>query len=129
MVVPGSHRTNRIDGPPSRDVPWPDPEAAIEVTADPGDAVFFDRRLWHARSDNHSTVTRKAVFFGYTYRWIAGRDEIPGGDLTPIQRQLLGRLGIHDGDNLWGHYPDQLPLHADLKSRGLLDPANPALRP
>jgi hypothetical protein len=28
-----------------------------------------------------------------------------------------------------GHYPDQLPLHADLKSRRLLDPANPALRP
>jgi ectoine hydroxylase-related dioxygenase (phytanoyl-CoA dioxygenase family) len=57
-VVPGSHLTNWIDGPPRRDVEWPDPEGAIEVTAEPGDAVFFDRRIWHARSRNHSEHTR-----------------------------------------------------------------------
>jgi ectoine hydroxylase len=49
-VVPGSHMVNWIDGPPRRDIQWPDPEGAIEVTAEPGDAVFFDRRIWHARS-------------------------------------------------------------------------------
>ena len=53
-VVPGSHLTNRIDGPPRRDIDWPDPQGAIEVTASPGDAVFFDRRIWHTRSRNHS---------------------------------------------------------------------------
>src|SRR5262245_52304119 len=73
-VVPGSHRTNGIDGPPRRDVRWPDPAGAIEVCANPGDVVFFDRRIWHARSDNHSDITRKAVFFGYTYRWVTRRD-------------------------------------------------------
>jgi ectoine hydroxylase len=26
-VVPGSHLVNRIDGPPRRDIQWPDPEA------------------------------------------------------------------------------------------------------
>jgi ectoine hydroxylase-related dioxygenase (phytanoyl-CoA dioxygenase family) len=57
--MPGSHLTNRIDGPPRRDIPWPDPEGAIEVTAGPGDAVFFDRRIWHTRSRNHSPHTRK----------------------------------------------------------------------
>ena len=55
-VVPGSHRTNWISGPPRRDVEWPDPEGAIEVTANAGDAVLFDRRLWHARSDRKSVV-------------------------------------------------------------------------
>jgi ectoine hydroxylase len=49
-VVPGSHVVNWIDGPPRRDVEWPDPDGAIEVIAEPGDATFFDRRIWHARS-------------------------------------------------------------------------------
>ena len=58
-VVPGSHRVNWIDGPPRRDIQWPDPEGAIEVTAEPGDAVFFDRRIWHTRSRNHSRHTAR----------------------------------------------------------------------
>jgi hypothetical protein len=35
-VLPGSHRWNRIDGPPRRDIRWLDPEGAIEVCARPG---------------------------------------------------------------------------------------------
>jgi len=66
---------NWIDGPPRRDVDWPDPEGAVEVTGGPGDAVLFDRRIWHARSRNYSGYTRKAVFFGCTYRWAAIRDD------------------------------------------------------
>lgn len=134
-VVPGSHRTNWIDGPPSRNVVWPDPEGAIEVTAAPGDAVLFDRRLWHARSDNYSHITRKAMFFGYTYRWIAIRDEndripLSGLDatLTPVQRQLLGLID-RGGDHAWGHEPGSTPLYGWLAERGLLDAGNPALKP
>jgi hypothetical protein len=103
-VVPGSHRTNWIAGPPRRDVEWPDPDGAIEVTANAGDAVLFDRRLWHARSDNYSTITRKAMFVGYTYRWVAMRDENDGiwssslaESVNPVQRQLLGGLPDTDG--------------------------------
>jgi ectoine hydroxylase-related dioxygenase (phytanoyl-CoA dioxygenase family) len=130
-VVPGSHTTNWIDGPPRRDVPWPDPDGAIEVLADPGDVVLFDRRLWHARSDNHSAVTRKAVFFGYTYRWVRTRDDIPAwsADFTPVQRQLLGLLDGTDGDHAWGHEPAAVPLHELLRAAGQLTPAVPALRP
>jgi len=135
-IVPGSHRANRIDGPPSRDVVWPDPEGAVEVTAAPGDVVLFDRRLWHARSDNYSSYTRKAIFFGYTYRWIAMRDENDtiwstslNTTLTPVQRQLLGGLGSDGGDHAWGHDPRTTPLNGWLKERGLLDPGNPALKP
>lgn len=122
-LVPGSHVVNWIDGPPRRNVPWPDPAGAIEVTVRPGDAVFFDRRIWHARSVNRSAVTRKAVFFGYTYRWVHGRDAIPARDhrFTPVQRQLLGMLDEVDGDHAWGHYPDRLPLYRLLRDAGLLE--------
>ena len=135
-VVPGSHRVNWISGPPRRDVEWPEPEGAIEVTASPGDVVLFDRRLWHARSDNYSAHTRKAIFFGYTFRWVAIRDENDGiwssgwaSRLTPVQRQLLGGLAGADGDHAWGHYPSATPLYNCLKQRDLLDAANPPLRP
>jgi phytanoyl-CoA dioxygenase PhyH len=135
-VVPGSHLINWIDGPPRRDVVWPDPDGAIEVTAAPGDVVLFDRRLWHARSDNYSLYTRKAMFFGYTYRWIAIRDEnedIWSSDwadqLSPVQRQLLGGIKGGDGDHAWGHFPGSTPLYGWLKERDLLDPASPPLRP
>lgn len=135
-VVPGSHLTNWIAGPPRRDVPWPDPSGAVEVTAFPGDVVLFDRRLWHARSDNYSGYTRKAVFFGYTFRWIAIRDEndrIWSSDLaarlSPVQRQLLGGYGDADGDHAWGHYPARTPLYGWLAERNLLDAGNPPLRP
>jgi hypothetical protein len=135
-VVPGSHLTNWIDGPPRRDIPWPDPGGAIEVTAGPGDAVFFDRRIWHTRSRNYSGPTRKAVFFGYTYRWAAIRDDIAPirasgwfGRLTPVQQQLLGGAEDAGGDHAWGHDPEDTPLYGWLKERGLHDPANPPLRP
>jgi ectoine hydroxylase len=135
-VVPGSHLTNWISGPPRRDVEWADPEGAIEVTANPGDVVVFDRRLWHARSDNYSDITRKAMFFGYTLRWIAIRDENDGiwsadwaDQINPVQRQLLGGIRPGDGDHHWGHYPAETPLYGWLKERDLFDPANPPLKP
>ena len=135
-VVPGSHLTNWISGPPRRDVEWPDPDGAIEVCANPGDVVVFDRRLWHARSDNYSNVTRKAMFFGYTLRWIAIRDENDGiwsselnEQMNPVQRQLLGGIRPGDGDHHWGHYPADTPLYGWLKERDLFDPSNPPLKP
>jgi ectoine hydroxylase len=139
-VWPGSHIRNRINGPPRRDIPWPDPQGAIEVCVNPGDAVLFDRRLWHARSDNYSQVTRKAMFFGYTLRWIAIRDDLRAlqasplfAQLSPVRRQLLGGTGTGvdgqaGGDHLWGHHPDTTPLYSFLSEHGLLDPANPLLR-
>lgn len=135
-VVPGSHLLNWIDGPPRRDIAWPDPAGAIEVIAEPGDALLFDRRIWHARSPNHSEHVRKAVFFGYTYRWTTIRDVIAParrsdwfGGLTPVQQQLLGGIQGSNGDHAWGHYPEATPLYAWLKERRLLDPEYPPLKP
>jgi len=141
-VVPGSHLQNWIEGPPRRDVEWPEPPGAIEVCANPGDAVFFDRRIWHTRTNNYSDVTRKAMFFAYTLRWIAIRDEVAAvqaspefASYSPVQRQLLGE-SLHQprfehtyGDHQWGHYPETTPLHGFLKEHNLLDPAYPPLKP
>jgi ectoine hydroxylase len=135
-LVPGSHLVNWISGPPRRDIQWPDPDGAVEVTAGPGDVVLFDRRLWHARSDNYSAHTRKAMFFGYTYRWVANRDEnhaIWGSGwstrLSPVQQQLLGGPPGLGADHSWGHYPASTPLYTWLAERNLLDPASPPLKP
>jgi ectoine hydroxylase-related dioxygenase (phytanoyl-CoA dioxygenase family) len=135
-VVPGSHLMNRIDGPPSRDVPWPEPAGAVEITAGPGDALLFDRRLWHARTPNTSRLTRRAAFFAYTYRWVHSRDDRSHGqvnpappDLTPVRRQLLGRLPDAEGDHAWGHAPHDVPLYSLLRATGHLTPDNPPLRP
>jgi ectoine hydroxylase len=141
-VVPGSHLQNWIEGPPRRDVEWPEPEGAIEVCAKPGDAVFFDRRIWHTRTNNYSDVTRKAMFFAYTLRWIAIRDEVEEvrarpefASLNPVQRQLLGeslhqpRPGHTMGDHQWGHYPETTPLYGFLKENDLFDNTWPPLKP
>jgi ectoine hydroxylase len=120
-VVPGSHTVNRIAGPPRRDILWPDPPGTVEVTAQPG-VVLFDRRIWHARSENRSAITRKVVF-GYTYRWIRCRDlsPEPAAGLTAIQRQLLGPLDELDSDHTWGHDPATVPLHEALRRAGHTD--------
>jgi len=139
-VVPGSHLANRIEGPPRRDIVWPEPPGAVEVCANPGDVVFFDRRLWHTRTDNHSPITRKGIFFAYSHRWSHGRDENDDlfatdsfGEFTPVQRQLLGAPlaapGQVKGDHQWGHYPSTTPVYGYLKQNGLFDPSYPPLIP
>jgi ectoine hydroxylase len=91
-VLPGSHLRDAIDRPlDDRN----DLAAAVPMLARPGTAVLFDRRLWHMRGENRSSITRKALFLAYTYRWVRARDEIRippelFGMITPIRAQLLG---------------------------------------
>jgi ectoine hydroxylase-related dioxygenase (phytanoyl-CoA dioxygenase family) len=132
MVVPGSHRRNRIPRPEPHEGLAP-PAGAVPLCVEAGAAVVFDRRLWHSRSDNLSAVTRKALFTGYTYRWIRPRDDYPIDwdtepyrSLSPVRRQLLG-WGT-DAMSHWGLGSEEIPLRAWLRDRGLLDPAMPALR-
>ncbi|GIM98124.1 phytanoyl-CoA dioxygenase family protein [Paractinoplanes toevensis] len=131
-VVPGSHLRNtleRTDG---------DPRGTVEITANPGDAFVFDRRLWHSRSVNRSTVTRKMLFVGYTYRWIRPLDDMPvdkdgqwWANRTPVQKQLLGEAthtANHWGVNWDGYIDEKIPLRHELQTRGLLDRSIPWLR-
>src|SRR5712691_8535072 len=112
VVLPGSHRTNSIERPPDDDNDVAD---AVPILVAPGTAVLFDRRLWHMRSDNRSEVTRKALFYAYTFRWVRPRDDmaIPSEmreHLTPIRAQLLGAGNGATGQ--WMPDDDDAPLRA-----------------
>jgi ectoine hydroxylase-related dioxygenase (phytanoyl-CoA dioxygenase family) len=88
-VVPGSHTRGRPAVPVGEQ-----PDGAIEVLARAGDAILFDRRLWHSASTNRSDVTRVLVTVGYSYRWLRPKSRMELGALLesqpPIRRQLLG---------------------------------------
>ena len=64
------------------------------VLVPPGGAVLFDRRIWHTSSANISAITRKVLFYGYSYRWLRPRDDQSFEGLfaqcEPIRKQLLG---------------------------------------
>jgi hypothetical protein len=90
-IVPGSHQSNELKMPQDN---VSDPESALAVRVPPGTAVFFDRRLWHSASPNYSNITRKVLFYGYSYRWLRPRDDMTVEHLIdqcdPIRQQLLG---------------------------------------
>jgi ectoine hydroxylase-related dioxygenase (phytanoyl-CoA dioxygenase family) len=111
MVVPGSHRAPDIERPPDGSLDLP---GAMPVLVSPGDAVLFDRRLWHMRSRNESTLTRRALFLAYTYRWVRARDDLHVApelfsSITPIRAQLLGA-----GTGAIGHW---IPTDEDVPLR------------
>ena len=90
-VVPGSHLHNELELPSDG---VSDPEGATPIRVGPGTAVFFDRRLWHAAGLNYSDITRKVLFYGYSYRWLRPRDDMTVEHYMdrcdPVRRQLLG---------------------------------------
>jgi ectoine hydroxylase-related dioxygenase (phytanoyl-CoA dioxygenase family) len=110
-LIPASHRRDRLEAPGDEAMRPPGAEPLL-VRA--GSIVVFDRRLWHARGDNISRRTRKALFYGYTYRWIRPRDELLGVDEAllarqdPVRRQLLGAGTGPIG--YWIPTGDDLPL-------------------
>jgi ectoine hydroxylase-related dioxygenase (phytanoyl-CoA dioxygenase family) len=110
LVVPGSHVRNTLP----RGVT---PAGAEPVLARPGDALVFDRRLWHSRSDNLSEHTRRAAFVAYTYRWVRPRDDlgVPPARLrrlSPVRRQLLGEPATPFSH--WGLGDEPVPLSAQF---------------
>jgi ectoine hydroxylase len=133
LIVPGSHASNTLPRPDHPELGFDPPAGATPVLACPGDALVFDRRLWHSRSDNLSEHTRRVVFLAYTFRWIRPRDEFgidPSSErfrrLSPVRRQLLGEpAGRH---HQWGLQRNAVPLHEELDRRRLLDPAVPTQR-
>lgn len=82
-----------------------------EIRARAGDALLFDRRLWHAASANHSPVTRIVCFYGYSYRWLRPKSRFPLNVTTdPIRRQLLGWARSANG--YFDPSPEEVPLRA-----------------
>jgi ectoine hydroxylase-related dioxygenase (phytanoyl-CoA dioxygenase family) len=115
LVVPGSQRSDRLQRPDDGRIDLPD---AQPVLARAGDAVMFDRRLWHMRSPNIGEHVREVLFYAYTYRWVRPRDDmhVPAemrARATPSQRQLLG-----DAERTIDHWMPDLappPLRARLE--------------
>jgi ectoine hydroxylase len=131
MVVPGSHVRNTLPRPERPELGFDEPEGAVSVLTPPGTAVVFDRRLWHARGENTSPFTRKALFVGYTYRWIRPRENgrrngIDLARLSPLRRQLLGHASSDLG--YWLPTAEEVPLRGWLDERGLLDAAQASHR-
>lgn len=90
------------------------------IKANRGDALLFDRRLWHSRSKNLSDVTRKVLFYGYCYRWLVGQKyqetlstAVYGRKLPPILRQMLGIDST--ADNVYYPSEDVVPLRQYIK--------------
>jgi ectoine hydroxylase len=110
-VVPGSHRRGRPHDE--------SPEDAIDIVATAGDAVLFDRRLWHAASTNTSDATRVFVTFGYSYRWLRPKSAMQPRDLfdrvDPIRRQLLGWASTANG--YFEPTDEDVPLRAWIRDR------------
>jgi ectoine hydroxylase-related dioxygenase (phytanoyl-CoA dioxygenase family) len=109
-VVPGSHRLGR----PNLEL-FDTPHGACQVTGAAGDAILFDRRLWHAASTNRSDVSRVLVTYGYSYRWLRPKSAMNHAELRfecdAIRRQLLG--ASPSGPN--GYFDptdDDVPLRA-----------------
>ena len=116
-VIPGSHRRNTL-ARPSEGGPE-DPHGATPILARAGDAVVFDRRLWHMRGRNLGDRTRRVLFLAYTYRWIRPRDDVTVlpehlGALTPVRAQLLGA-----GTGAIGHWiPDAADAPLGARAAG-----------
>lgn len=110
-IVSSSHLRNELDLPADG---VSDPPNTTPVCVKPGTAVFFDRRLWHSAGLNDSDVTRKVLFYGYSYRWLRPRDDMTVEHYLercdPIQRQLLG--ASTGGNGYTSPTDDDVPLRA-----------------
>ena len=91
LFIPGSHLKRQLE--------WPadgvsNPEGVYTLQAPAGSAVLFEQRIWHTGSPNLSNITRKTLYYGYSYRWFHPRDERTVSHYMersdPIRRQLLG---------------------------------------
>ena len=91
FVIPGSHLRNVLELP---DDGLSEPPGAVPLTVGAGSAIIFARRVWHASGRNLSSLTRRVLYYGYSYRWLKPRDDMTVdhllADADPIRRQLLG---------------------------------------
>ncbi len=117
-VVPGSQENDELIPRDQRQV---DPPGATPIYARRGDAVIFDRRLWHTASPNGADITRKVLFYGYSFRWIRPRDDMSIEhylrDCSPIRRQLLGTKVTLRGYS--SPEPEDVPLKAWMEENEL----------
>ena len=127
LIVPGSHERNTLPRPDHPELGFEPPAGAEPVLASAGDALVFDRRLWHSRSDNLSEYTRRVVFLAYSFRWV--RPGTSSASTRPASasggyRQCAGSCSASPASrhHQWGLQPGAVPLQAELDRQGLLNP-------
>jgi ectoine hydroxylase-related dioxygenase (phytanoyl-CoA dioxygenase family) len=124
QVARGSHRWRErpafdADGNPS-DVVVPELE--------PGDALLFEYRTWHAARVNTSAVTRKCLILGYSYRWMRPDDwvaqprEVLAG-LDEVGRELLTPTTHRDEEGRFTLAPSNPRMHEWARAHGALGSA------
>ncbi len=93
ILVPGSNNYNRrLEIPEGQN----DPDGAVELELQAGDAFLFESRTFHRIGLNRSEVPRKCLMMGYSYGWISPLDYDVQPDwllekvTDPIARQLIG---------------------------------------
>ncbi len=94
FVVPGSHLwkcrpKDNLD------------DLAIPIFVEAGDAIIFERRVWHTRKQNFSCDMRKVLFVDYAYRWMELKcnmrhteEEI--SNFSELEKQLFNNHGYWD---------------------------------
>ena len=96
MFAPGSHLLPTPLPIPKGTV---DPENAVDLCLQAGDAFLFENRVFHTAAPNLSERTAKVVIIGYSYRWMGGSHANmklvqPGQDVLDqvddVCKQLLG---------------------------------------
>jgi ectoine hydroxylase-related dioxygenase (phytanoyl-CoA dioxygenase family) len=114
LIVPGSHLQNGIECPQDGKS---NPAGSEPLCVSAGTAVIVDRRIWHTRSANHSPLTRKVIWYGYSYRWLMRKDDMTvehlWPELDPIQRQILG-AGL-SANGVYDPTDDDVPLRGWLQ--------------
>ena len=94
-----------------------DPPAVVVPDLEPGDALLFENRTWHAAQVNTSSHTRKCIIYGYSYRWIRPDDweqQAPEllARLEPIGRELLTPMHWKDAQGRFDLAPNIQALPA-----------------
>lgn len=116
-VVPGSHLCAAA---PEKDDNG-EPLGAIQVLTQPGDAVIFEQRTWHAVGPNYAPHARKNIYIGYCYRWLKAIDFVSQSpellaQANAIQKQLLGAVSDPISYYLPSRFPDDVPLKKLMES-------------
>lgn len=121
LIVPGSHLDDELDCPEDG---HSNPVGAVPLCVKPGSAVLIDRRIWHSRSRNDSRMTRKVLWYGYSYRWLKPKDDMTVRHLLddddPVRAQLLG---AGSANSVYDPVDDDVPLRGWLSENRSKDAA------
>jgi ectoine hydroxylase-related dioxygenase (phytanoyl-CoA dioxygenase family) len=102
LFAPGSHTLKTP-------IPLPegglDPESWLRLNLEPGDAVAWENRTFHAPENNTSANTRKAVMIQYGYRWLRPVDFLEHAPellakCDPVARQLLSSHDMNEDGSM-----------------------------